>query len=88
MTEKALKPVARTPRKVFDDSGDLVEVILDYGDYRDLLQKLAQETDWETLPPHLQDLVDGLLMDDAAAEEGENVPLAEVVRESSEPSGG
>ena len=80
MTEEALKPVARTPRKVFDDSGDLVEVILDYGDYRDLLQKLAAETDWETLPPHLQDLVDGLLMDDAAAEEGENVPLAEVDR--------
>ena len=87
MTDEPLKPGARTPRKVFDDSGDLVEVILDYGDYRVLLQQLAAETDWATLPPHLQDLVDGILMDDAASERGEDVPLTEVVRESPEPSG-
>ena len=61
----------RTPRRVYDDSGEIVEVILDYSDYRTMLRKLADETDWETLPRHLQDAIDAMLMEEAEAEGGE-----------------
>ena len=40
-----------------DDSGEIIEVILGYDDFKTLLQKIARETDWETLPLHLQDAV-------------------------------
>ena len=74
------------PRKIFDESGNTVEIILDYEDYCVLLRKLAQETDWSTLPRHLQDLVDGMLMDESAAETGDVVPPTDIVQDTTEPS--
>lgn len=47
-------PSGHAPRKIFDESGNPVEVILDYEDYCVLLRKLAQETDWSTLPQHVR----------------------------------
>ena len=60
-----------SPRWVCDDSGEVIEVILGYDDFKTLLQKIARETDWETLPIHLQDAVDALLMEEANEENGE-----------------
>ncbi len=79
-------PSGHAPRKIFDESGNAVEVILDYEDYCVLLRKLAQETDWSTLPRHLQDLVDGMLMDESAAETGDAIPLTDIVQDTTEPS--
>ena len=79
-------PSGHAPRKIFDESGNAVEIILDYGDYCVLLRKLAQETDWSTLPRHLQDLVDGMLMDESAAETGDVIPLTDIVPDPGEHS--
>lgn len=75
-----------SPRWVYDDSGEIVEVILDYRDYRTLLRKLAKETDWETLPRHLQDAIDAMLMEEAEAEGGEVRPLRKLLQETGESS--
>ncbi len=55
----------RSPKWVYDDSGEVIEVILGYDDFKTLLQKIARETDWETLPLHLQDAVDAMLMEES-----------------------
>ena len=47
-------------------------------------QKIAWETDWETLPLHLQDAVDALLMEEADEENGEIRPLRDFLRETGE----
>ncbi|MDR7420653.1 MAG: hypothetical protein QN178_17270 [Armatimonadota bacterium] len=74
----------RVPRFVQDDQGRIVEVILSYDDYARLLRVLAEHADWETLPPHLQDAIDGVLAADAATEGGSPKPLREVLRETGE----
>jgi len=48
------------------------------------LQKIARETDWETLPLHLQDAVDALLMEEVDEESGETRQLCEILRETGE----
>jgi hypothetical protein len=60
----------------------VVEVILDYRDYKQYLRILAQHADWESLPSYLQDAVDNFLADEALAEEGEAVPLRHIFSRS------
>jgi hypothetical protein len=72
--EKGLKEMAvafRVPPKVVhNDRGEKVEVILNYDDYMAFLRFLADYVDWEILPGFLQDAVDGMLADEARAEQG------------------
>ena len=75
---------SRTPEWVYDDSGEVIGVILGYDDFRTLIQKVARETDWETLPPNLQDAVDAMLMDEASEENSETRPLRDLLRETGE----
>ncbi|MCY4604330.1 MAG: hypothetical protein OXE49_08875, partial [Gemmatimonadetes bacterium] len=75
---------SRFPKWVYDDSGEIIEVILGYDDFKTLLQKIARETDWEKLPLHLQDAVDALLMEEANEENGEARPLRDLLRETGE----
>ena len=77
---------SRSPKWVYDDSGEIIEVILGYDDFKMLLQKVARETDWETLPLHLQDAVDAMLMDEANEENSETRPLRDLIRETGEVS--
>lgn len=74
----------RSPKWVYDDSGEIIEVILGYDDFKTLLQKLARETDWETLPPHLQDAVDTMLIEGADKEDEETRPLRDLLSETGE----
>jgi hypothetical protein len=74
----------RPPRLVQNDQGDVVEVILSYDDYARFLRVLAAHADWDTLPVHLQDAIDSVLADDAAAEGGSPRPLRELLRETGE----
>ena len=39
-----------------------------------MLRKPADETDWETLPRHLQDAIDAMLTEESEAEGGEFKP--------------
>lgn len=75
---------SRSPKWVYDDSGEVIEVILGYDDFKTLIQKVARETDWETLPLHLQDAVDAMLMDEANEENSETQPLRDLLRETGE----
>lgn len=77
---------SRSPKWVYDDSGEVIEVILGYEDFKTLLQKVARETDWETLPLHLQDAVDTMLMDEANEENSETRPLRDLIRETGDVS--
>ena len=77
---------SRSPKWVYDDSGEVIEVILGYDDFKTLLQKVARETDWETLPPHLQDAVDAMLMEEANEENSESRPLRDLLRETGDVS--
>jgi len=71
------------PKIVHNDRGEKVEVILSYKDYEGFLRFLADYVDWELLPGFLQDAVDGLLVDEAKAEQGDEppTPLDEVLAE-------
>ncbi len=63
------------PKLVYDDSGRLIEVILLAEDYMAYLRNLAAEADWETLPPHLQDAIARLLIDDVRSEKEDAINL-------------
>ena len=56
------------PKMVYDESGELVEVILSARDFKSYLRDLAQEEDWETLPDFLQDAIDLLLIEEVRHE--------------------
>ncbi len=84
---KTTRSNLNSPRRVYNDSGEIVEVILDYRDYRTLLRKLAEETDWEALPRHLQDAVDALLMEEVEAEHSKARPLRKLLQETGESPG-
>ena len=60
--------IQHPPKLVYDDTGCLVEVILSAEDFIDYLRSLAAESDWETLPEHLQDAIDRMLIDEVCAE--------------------
>jgi len=67
------------PRTIHDESGAVVGVILAVGDYTRFLHVLAERSDWEDLPPYLQDAVDNLLADEAESEAGEPRPLHDLI---------
>ncbi len=71
--------VSFSPRTIYDASGYLEGVILDYTEYRGLLSLLAQYVDWDDLPEHLQDAIDNLLADEAEAEESEPTSLSSIL---------
>ena len=70
----------RPPKLVYDDSGRLVEVILSAEDYIAYLRSLAADEDWDTLPDHLQDAVDRLLIDNVRDEKEIAFDLETVLR--------
>ena len=76
-------PTALTypPRTIQDENGEIVGVVLSQSDYRLFLRVLASHTDWEALPPYLQDAIDNMLADEALAEEGESRSLHDVLAE-------
>lgn len=69
------------PKLVYNDSGQLVEVILAAADFRTYLRALAEKTDWASLPAHLQDAIDQILIDEVRLEKKEAVSLEEVLAE-------
>ena len=60
--------IEHPPKMVYDQHGQLVEVILTAEDFRAYLRTVLAEADWETLPPHLQDAIDLLLVDEVRHE--------------------
>ncbi len=68
-----------SPRTIYDSSGKLEGVILDYHEYRALLRLLAERVDWEDLPDHLQDAIDNMLADDAEAKDASPIPLSAII---------
>lgn len=83
--EPVLDVLSNPPRLVSDQGGNVVEVILDYRDYKRYLRLLAEHADWDALPSYLQDAIDNVLADEAMAEPGESVPLAHVLSQSGKP---
>ncbi len=79
--------LSHAPHLIHDENGKITGVILSYTDYQTFLRVLAAHTDWETLPPYLQDAVDNMLADEALAEEGESHPLREFLAETGEMPG-
>ena len=51
---------------------------------REVARSFRQETDWETLPRHLQDAVDAMLMEEARGENSATLPLRDLLRETGE----
>jgi hypothetical protein len=78
---------SHAPHLIHDEDGKIAGVILSYTDYQTFLRVLAAYTDWETLPPYLQDAIDNMLADEALAEESESRPLRELLAETGEMSG-
>ncbi len=60
--------IEHPPKMVYDETGTLVEVILSAEDFRTYLRTLLAEADWDTLPPHLQDAIDLLLVEEVRHE--------------------
>ncbi len=71
--------ITNPPKMVYDDSGQLVEVILSADDYRAYLRDLASESDWEALPEFLQDAIDRMLIDEVRHEKELAVDLEDVL---------
>lgn len=63
------------PRTILDENGNWTGVIIGVTDYKRFLRLLAEHSDWESLPPHLQDAIDNMLADEAEMEVGEAVSL-------------
>ena len=67
------------PKLVYDESGRLIEVILTAGDYLAYLRSIVDEMDWESLPVHLQDAIDRMLIDDVRNEKDTAVDLGTIL---------
>jgi hypothetical protein len=67
------------PKMVFDERGQLVEVIVRAEDFQAYLRTVLQDTDWEDLPESWQDAVDRLLIDDVRGERADTISLDEVL---------
>ena len=72
------------PRTIYDETGNVVGIILAYADYQTFLHVLAKHADWAKLPPYLQDAIDNMLADEAEAEGGEPLSLRELLAETGE----
>lgn len=60
--------ITTPPKMVYDEMGQLVEVILNAKDFKAYLRSISSEADWETLPSYLQDVIDQLLIDEVRSE--------------------
>jgi hypothetical protein len=60
--------IANYPKLVYSETGELVEVILAAQEYLDYLRLMSEAVDWELLPPHIQDAIDKLLINEVRAE--------------------
>lgn len=67
------------PKMVYDDTGQLVEVILSAKEYGHYLRFLMKEADWEMLPAHFQDAIDRLLIDEVRQEKDTAVSLESIL---------
>lgn len=76
--------IVTPPKMVYDESGQLIEVILAADDYLTYLRTVARESDWEALPPHLQDAIDRMLVDEVREEKEETFDLAAVLGDDTE----
>jgi hypothetical protein len=76
--------LAYPPRTIQDEHGKIVGVVLSKEDYHLFLRVLASHTDWEALPPYLQDAIDNMLADEALAEGGELHPLHDLLAQEQE----
>ena len=56
------------PKMVFAPNGELVEVTISASAYRSYLRYIAENTDWDALPVHLQDAIDSMLIDEVRSE--------------------
>lgn len=74
--------MANPPKLVYDDEGRLIEVILSAEDYLAYLRGVAAEEDWELLPPHLQDAIDRMLIDEVRRAGEETVDLNALLADS------
>ena len=73
--------IQASPKMVYDAGGNLVEVILSTADFRTYLRTIAD--DWETLPRHLQDASDALLIEEVRSEKQHAMSLVRRARSSS-----
>lgn len=74
--------MATPPKLIYDDGGRLIEVIHSAEDYLTYLRSVAQEEDWETLPPHLQDAIDHVLIDEIRSTDEETFDLDALLTDS------
>ena len=74
--------MANPPKFVYDDEGRLIEVIISAEDYLAYLRGVAAEEDWESLPPHLQDVIDRVLIDDILLADEETSELDVLLADS------
>ncbi len=71
------------PKMVYDGHGKLIEVIVRAEDYLAYLRSLAAEADWESLPEHLRDAIDRMLIDQVRLEKEEALDLDVVLSSES-----
>ena len=74
--------MANPPKLVYDDEGRLIEVILSAEDYLTYLRGVAAEEDWESLPAHLQDAIDRMLIDEVRSTNEETFDLEALLADS------
>lgn len=74
--------MANPPKLVYDEEGRLIEVILAAEDYLKYLRGIAAEEDWESLPAHLRDAIDRMLIDEVRAVNEDTVDLDAVLADS------
>jgi hypothetical protein len=74
--------IENPPKMVYDNDGRLIEVILAAEDFFSYLRVMADEIDWEALPPHLQDAIDRFLIDEVRGEQEEAFDLASILTHS------
>jgi hypothetical protein len=66
-------------KMVYDETGHLVEVIVSAADFLAYLRSVQVESDWETLPVHVQDAIDRMLIDEVRAEKETTLDLDAVL---------
>ncbi len=74
--------MANPPKLVYDDEGRLIEVIFSAEDYLAYLRGIAAEEDWESLPPHIQDAIDRMLIDEVRRADEETFELKVLLADS------
>ena len=71
--------IANYPKLVYSETGELIEVILAAQEYRHYLRLMSEAVDWELLPPHIQDAIDKLLVDEVRGERETAMPLESIL---------